>query len=269
MFDWLSSPEAWAALATLTALEIVLGIDNIVFISILTGRLPQEKQARARTIGLGLAMGMRIILLLAISWVMSLTDPLTWLPQIPFLSDVPEHAGDGIGAAPAILTGRDLILLLGGGFLLWKATHEIHQKLEGESESSKTKGAPVSVMSVLIQIALLDLVFSLDSVITAVGMADDIGVMIVAVVLAVLVMMFAAGPISNYVHKHPTLKMLALAFLILIGVTLVAEGLGQHISKGYIYSAMAFSLLVEILNIRAGRAKQPPVELRDSPLEAA
>jgi len=262
MFDWLADPQAWAALATLTALEIVLGIDNIIFISILTGRLPQDQQAKARTIGLALAMGMRIALLFAISWVMSLTEPVGWLPQLPFLSDVPLHPEDGIGSAPALLTGRDLILLLGGAFLLWKATKEIHEKLEGDAHHATERGATASFAGVLVQIALLDIVFSLDSVITAVGMADEIGVMIVAVVLAVGVMMFAAGPISNFVHKHPTLKMLALAFLILIGVTLVAEGLGQHISKGYIYSAMAFSLLVEMLNIRAGR-KNPPVELHE------
>jgi predicted tellurium resistance membrane protein TerC len=261
MFEWLADPQAWAALATLTALEIVLGIDNIIFISILTGKLPADQQARARTVGLGLAMAMRIALLFAISWVMSLTQPISWLPAIPLLSDVPLHPEDGIGAAPAILTGRDLILLLGGGFLLWKATKEIHDKLEGEATHHSEGRAVATIGGVLVQIALLDLVFSLDSVITAVGMADEIGVMIVAIVLAVGVMMFAAGPISNFVHRHPTLKMLALAFLILIGVTLVAESLGQHISKGYIYSAMAFSLLVEMLNIRAGRGK--PVELHE------
>jgi predicted tellurium resistance membrane protein TerC len=262
MFDWFADPQAWAALATLTALEIVLGIDNIIFISILTGRLPKEDQARARTIGLGLAMGMRIALLLAISWVMSLTDPVSWLPQLPFLSDVPLHPEEGLGSAPALLSGRDLILLVGGLFLLWKATREIHEKLEGDGEHATERGKQASFVGVLVQITLLDIVFSLDSVITAVGMADEIGVMIVAVVLAVGVMLFSAGPISNFVHKHPTLKMLALAFLILIGVTLVAEGLGQHISKGYIYTAMAFSLIVEMLNIRVTR-KGPPVELHE------
>jgi predicted tellurium resistance membrane protein TerC len=262
MFEWFADPQAWAALATLTALEIVLGIDNIIFISILTGRLPVESQARARTVGLGLAMGMRIVLLLAISWVMGLTDPISWLPPIPFLSQVPLHPEDGIGGAAAYLTGRDLILLLGGAFLLWKATREIHEKLEGDGDHSSEGRATVSFVGVLVQIALLDLVFSLDSVITAVGMADEVGVMIIAIILAVGVMMFAAGPISNFVHRHPTLKMLALAFLILIGVTLVAESLGQHISKGYIYTAMTFSLLVEMLNIRAGR-RQPPVDLHE------
>jgi predicted tellurium resistance membrane protein TerC len=261
MFEWFADPQAWAALATLAALEIVLGIDNIIFISILTGKLPAEQQARARTTGLALAMFMRIALLFAISWVMSLTEPLSWLPAIPFLSDVPLHPEDGIGAAPAYLTGRDLILLLGGGFLLWKATREIHEKLEGEATHRSERSATATFAGVLVQIALLDLVFSLDSVITAVGMADEIGVMVIAIIVAVGVMMFAAGPISTFVHRHPTLKMLALAFLILIGVTLIAESLGQHISKGYIYSAMAFSLLVEILNIRAGRGK--PVELHE------
>ena len=262
MFDWFADPQAWAALATLTALEIVLGIDNIIFISILTGRLPEAKQARARTLGLILAMGMRIALLFAISWVMGLTEPISWLPQLPFLSDVPLHAEDGLGSAPALLSGRDLILLIGGLFLLYKATKEIHEKLEGDGHIAAEGGKSVSFASVLIQIALLDIVFSLDSVITAVGMADEIGVMVVAVILAVGVMMFAAGPISNFVHKHPTLKMLALAFLIMIGVTLVAEGLGQHIAKGYIYTAMTFSLIVEMLNIRAKKGG-PPVELHE------
>jgi len=262
MFDWLADPQAWAALATLTALEIVLGIDNIIFISILTGRLPADKQARARTLGLVLAMGMRIALLFAISWVMSLTEPISWLPQIPFLSDIPLHPEEGLGSAPALLSGRDLILLIGGLFLLYKATSEIHEKLEGDGHHATEGGKAASFAGVLIQIALLDIVFSLDSVITAVGMADEIGVMVVAVVLAVGVMMFAAGPISNFVHKHPTLKMLALSFLILIGVTLVAEGLGQHIAKGYIYTAMTFSLIVEMLNIRVSK-KAKPVNLHE------
>ncbi len=262
MFDWLADPSAWVAFGTLTALEIVLGIDNIIFISILTGRLPAEQQGRARTIGLGLAMGMRIALLFAISWVMSLTDPVSWLPQLPLLSTAPLHPEEGLGSAPAFLTGRDLILLIGGAFLLWKATREIHEKLEGDGEHAAEKRGGATFAGVLFQIALLDIVFSLDSVITAVGMADDIGVMVAAVVVAVGVMMFAAGPISNFVHKHPTLKMLALAFLILIGVTLVAEGFGQHISKGYIYTAMAFSFIVEMLNIRTSR-KSPTVSLHE------
>lgn len=274
MFDWTADPSAWAALATLTALEIVLGIDNIIFISILTGRLPEDQQARGRTIGLGLAMGMRILLLLSISWVMGLTAVLfdvgDWLPFLADLQPVGEppteaaigHGGPATADGPTQITGRDLILLLGGIFLVGKSTHEIHHKLEGDGEHATEKTKAVSFASVLVQIAILDIVFSLDSVITAVGMAEDIVVMIIAVVVAVGVMMVGAGPISRFVHKHPTVKMLALAFLILIGVTLVAEGLGQHISKGYIYSAMAFSLLVEFLNIRTKRGDNTPsVEL--------
>ena len=265
MLDWLSDPQAWAALATLTVLEVVLGIDNIIFISILTGRLPHEQQARGRTLGLGLAMGMRVLLLLSISWVMGLTAPLF---ELPFLDALAGSGGGGHGGAavgdtsPSVITGRDLILLLGGIFLVGKSTHEIHAKLEGDAHHTTEKARTVSFASVLFQIALLDIVFSLDSVITAVGMAEHVAVMIAAVVIAVGVMMAFATPISNFVHRHPTVKMLALAFLILIGVTLVAEGLNQHVGKGYIYSAMAFSLLVELLNIRAKR-NEPPVELRE------
>ncbi|HLT46360.1 MAG TPA: TerC family protein [Rubricoccaceae bacterium] len=265
MFDWLSDPQAWAALATLTALEIVLGIDNIIFISILTGRLPHDQQARGRTLGLALAMGMRILLLLSLTWVMGLTEVLFEIPFLSGLEGLGETArGHGPAPAdgPAAITGRDIILLLGGLFLIGKSTHEIHAKLEGDAHHAAEKAKTVSFASVLIQIALLDLVFSLDSVITAVGMADEIVVMVIAVIIAVGVMMIFATPISNFVHRHPTVKMLALAFLILIGVTLVAEGLNQHISKGYIYSAMTFSLLVEMLNIRAKR-NQRPVELRE------
>jgi predicted tellurium resistance membrane protein TerC len=239
MFDWLADPQAWAALATLTVLEIVLGIDNIIFISILTGKLPPERQPSARTYGLALAMVTRILLLFSISWVMSLEAELFAL------------FGHGF-------SGRDLILLLGGAFLVWKATHEIHTKLEGEEHAAGLAGKAVSYTGVLVQIALLDIVFSLDSVITAVGMADDLAVMVLAVVIAIGVMMVFATPIATFVHEHPTVKMLALAFLILIGVTLAADGLGQHISKGYIYSAMAFSLFVEFLNIRAGKNKGGP-----------
>src|SRR5690606_29039420 len=258
MFDWFADPQAWAALATLTALEIVLGIDNIIFISILSGRLPEAQQPRARTLGLGLAMGMRILRLLSISWGMGLTAPLC---ELPFLEGVlgGEAHGDDPGALPWVISGRDLILLLGGLFPVGKSTHEIHNKLEGDAHHAAEKGAGVSFVGVLVQIALLDIVFSLDSVITAVGMADEIAVMIIAVVIAVGVMMAFATPISNFVHEHPTVKMLALAFLILIGVNLVAEGLGQHIPKGYIYTAMVFSLAVEFLNLRAKKA-QPPVE---------
>ena len=266
MFDWIADPQAWAALATLTALEIVLGIDNIIFISILTGRLPAEQQPRGRTIGLGLAMGMRILLLLSLSWVMGLTDPLFSLPFLEGLDGLGEsargHGGGGLGDLPSVISGRDLILLFGGAFLVFKSTREIHHKLEGDAEHTTEKAKAVSFTSVLIQIAILDIVFSLDSVITAVGMADEIMVMIIAVVIAVGVMMIFATPISDFVHKHPTIKMLALAFLILIGVTLVAEGMNQHVSKGYIYSAMAFSLIVEFLNIRSKRGKDTPsVEL--------
>lgn len=270
MFEWIADPNAWIALGTLTLLEVVLGIDNIIFISILTGKLPPEQQARGRTIGLGLAMGMRILLLLSLSWVMGLTETLFELPFLDSLIGFGEGArGPGHGGAPpegtpGAITGRDLILLVGGFFLIGKSTHEIHHKLEGDGHSSQETKKAVSFASVLVQIAILDLVFSLDSVITAVGMADEIMVMIIAVVIAVGAMMVFATPISNFVHKHPTVKMLALAFLILIGVTLVAEGLDQHVSKGYIYSAMAFSLIVEFLNIRAKRKKgPPPVELRE------
>ena len=275
MFDWVSDPNAWAALAALTSLEIVLGIDNIIFISILTGRLPEHQQALGRNVGLGLAMGMRILLLFSISWVMGLTSDLFSLADVfPFLEGM-EAFGDrgreGVGHEPGEgdrnplgITGRDLILILGGIFLVGKATHEIHHKLEGDGEHAAEKPKAATLGSVLVQIALLDLVFSLDSVITAVGMAKDLSVMVIAVVIAVGVMMAGAGPISRFVHKHPTVKMLALAFLILIGVTLVAEGFDQHIPKGYIYSSMAFALLVEFLNIRSKRGKQTPsVELHE------
>ena len=237
--DWISSPEAWIALLTLTVLEIVLGIDNIVFISILSGKLPAQQQARARTIGLGLAMGTRVLLLLSLAWIMRLTAPLFSV----------------IGRE---ISGRDLILLLGGVFLIWKATHEIHERLEGHTEADKKSRAAVTMISVLVQIALLDIVFSLDSVITAVGMAKDVGVMIAAIVIAVGFMMFAAGPVSRFVERHPTVKMLALSFLLLIGVTLIAEGFGQHVSKGYVYFAMGFSVFVEALNLRAKKVAGRP-----------
>lgn len=260
MFDWISNPEAWVALATLTSLEIVLGIDNIVFISILASRLPAEQQPRARTLGLALALVGRVGLLLGISVVMALTDPLSWLPQLPFFSATPAEPGE-LGTAPAFLSGRDLILLLGGAFLVYKSTHEIHNKLEGEAHEAGAGRKTATFGSVIFQILLLDLVFSLDSVITAIGMADDIGVMITAVVIAVGVMLLSAGAISTFVQRHPTVKMLALAFLLMIGMVLVAEAFDQHISKGYIYAAMAFSLFVEMLNLRA-KKNVPPVELR-------
>lgn len=242
--EWITDPQLWAALLTLTALEIVLGIDNIIFISILAGRLPAHQQPRARTVGLGLAMFMRVGLLLSITWIMRLTEPL-------------------FTALGNEISGRDIILILGGLFLLAKSTHEIHQKLEGEEGDSTVRGK-AGFNSVVIQIMLLDIVFSFDSVITAVGMTNQIGIMITAVIVAVVFMMYFSGMVSDFVHRHPTIKMLALAFLILIGVALIAEGFDQHISKGYIYFAMAFSVFVEMLNIRMRRKPVPPVELRES-----
>lgn len=238
--EWITSPEAWVALATLTVLEVVLGIDNIVFISILSGRLPEHQQSRARLLGLGLAMFTRIALLASISFLSHLTQP---------LFSVVGHE----------VTGRDLVFLVGGLFLLFKATQEIHERLEGPHEAKQGRKA-ASFASVITQIVLLDIVFSVDSVITAVGMSDHLPVMIIAVVIAVLLMMFAANPIAEFVEKHPTVKMLALAFLILIGTSLIADGLGQHIPKGYIYFAMGFSIGVEMLNMRARSVRQP-VEL--------
>ena len=239
--DWLTDPQAWIALLTLTALEIVLGVDNVVFISILADKLPLEQREKARKVGLGLAMLMRILLLLSITWVVQLTDP---------LFAVLGHE----------ISGRDLILLTGGLFLLWKSTHEMHDQLEGDVGEKSTRIA-ASFRAVIIQILLLDIVFSLDSVITAVGMADDIGVMITAVVVAVGFMFFFSKAIAGFVSKHPTVKMLALSFLLLIGVSLVAEGFEFHIPNGYIYFSMAFSLFVEVMNIRLRRPKQPPVVL--------
>ena len=239
--DWIADPQAWVAFATLTALELVLGIDNIVFISILVGKLPKDRQPSAYRIGLGLALVTRILLLLSISWVMGLSKPLfTLLGQT--------------------ITGRALVLIVGGLFLVAKSTHEIHDKLEG-TEGEKSARAFGSYGAVLAQIVALDIVFSLDSVITAVGMANRIGIMVSAVVIAVVVMMFFAKPIGDFVHEHPTVKMLALSFLLMIGVMLIADGMGHHIPKGYVYFSMAFSLFVEVLNLRA-RAKAAPVELR-------
>ena len=235
-----STPETWVALVTLTVLEIVLGIDNVIFISILVQRLPPETRDKARLIGLGLAMGMRILLLLTISWIIGLT-------------------------APAFTIGRefswrDIILIGGGLFLLWKATTEIHESLEGEEAHAGQPGPVASFGAVLVQIVLLDIVFSLDSVLTAVGLVDEVVIMIIAVVIAVAVMLVASGPLAAFVHKHPTVKILALSFLLLIGVTLVADGFGFHIDKAYIYAAMGFSVLVEGLNLRR-RRKRHPVEL--------
>jgi predicted tellurium resistance membrane protein TerC len=247
MFDWLADPNAWVALATLTALEIVLGVDNIIFISILVGRLPPDKRDLARRLGLSLAMGSRILLLLSLAWIMRLTEPLfTVLAQE--------------------ISGRDLILIGGGLFLLWKSVHEIHASLEGEEAAAAggdaAAAARASFAGVLVQIAIIDIVFSLDSVITAVGLADDVMVMVVAIVAAVAVMMFAAKPIGDFVDAHPTIKILALAFLVLVGVTLIAEGFGTHVPKGYIYFAMAFSFAVEMINIRLRKRAAKPLHLR-------
>lgn len=242
--ELLTNPDTWIALLTLTLMEIVLGIDNVVFISVLVQRLPVELRDRTRTIGLSLAMVMRILLLLTISWIIGLTDPVFTLGDQPF-------------------SVRDLILMVGGVFLIWKATTEIHEALEGEAAHPVAKGAEATMGPLLVQIVLLDIVFSLDSVLTAVGMANDIPVMVTAVILAVVVMLFASGPISHFVHEYPTVKMLALSFLLLIGVTLIADGLGFHVPKDLVYAAMGFSVFVEALNLVARRRVAGlPVELR-------
>ncbi|WP_032092463.1 MULTISPECIES: TerC family protein [Pasteurellaceae] len=231
MFEWMATPEAWIALLTLTALEIVLGIDNIIFISILVSRLPQRQRQSGRLLGLALAMGTRILLLLSLSWLMKLTTPLFVVLEQE-------------------ISGRDLILLLGGLFLVAKSTHEIHHAMLPEEDGGQTVKKQANFFSILAQIAILDIVFSLDSVITAVGMANHLEVMIIAIVLAVGVMMIAAKPIGDFVESHPTLKVLALSFLILVGVALIGEGLDFHIPKGYIYFAMGFSVVVEMINIK-------------------
>jgi len=246
--DWLLNPEIWISLLTLTVLEIVLGIDNIVFISILSGKLPADQQKKARRLGLLLALIMRVALLFSIKWVMSLTGTLI---NIADWLDLQHETAQKF----LKLSGRDLILLLGGLFLIYKSTTEIHHKIEGGDEDHTMKGKAVTFGNVILQIIILDLVFSLDSVITAVGMANEIYVMIAAVVIAVVIMMASAETISNFVNQHPTVKMLALAFLLLIGVSLTAEAFDQHIPKGYIYFAMAFSVLVEYLNLRAQKRK--------------
>lgn len=241
--DWLLNPQSLIALVTLTALEIVLGIDNIVFISILAGRLRGREREKARVVGLALAMISRIALLLSLTWVMRLVRPLFTL----------------FGHT---VSGRDIILLVGGLFLIAKSTHEIHVSLESPEEKARTPKAASKFMSVVLQIMVLDIIFSLDSVITAVGMASEIGVMVLAIVIAVAIMMLAVNGISRFIERHPTIKMLALSFLLLIGVTLVAEGFAVHIPKGYVYFAMAFSLFVEVLNHRIRERASKPVELR-------
>ncbi|MEK7707739.1 MAG: TerC family protein [Verrucomicrobiota bacterium] len=247
--DWIAQPEIWISLLTLTVLEIVLGIDNIVFISILAGKLPPEQQGKARQTGLMLALITRVLLLCGLAFMVRLTKPLFEIPTFGIL-----HEPHGV-------SGRDLILILGGLFLLWKSTHEIHDKLEGEDGEVTSRVAP-KFAAVIVQILLLDIVFSLDSVITAVGMARHLGVMIAAVIIALVFMLFFAGRISDFIHRHPTLKMLALSFLLLIGCALVAEGFHKEIPKGYIYFAMAFSVGVEALNLRVRTKQKPqPVEL--------
>lgn len=231
MFEWIASPEAWVALATLTALEIVLGIDNIIFLSILVGRLPEHQRGLGRTLGLGFAMLTRLGLLFSLTWVMSLTHPF----MSPFGYDI---------------SGRDLILIGGGLFLLYKATVEIHQSVEGGDEQAELKSGSSNFFVIILQIAVLDIVFSLDSVITAVGLVSQISLMAIAIIIAVGVMMFAAKSIGEFVEKHPTVKILALAFLVIVGVTLIMEGFDVHVPKGYIYFAMAFSLGVEMINIK-------------------
>jgi predicted tellurium resistance membrane protein TerC len=246
--EWLTDPDAWIGLLTLTVLELVLGIDNVVFISILSGKLPAHQRKKARLIGLSLAMLLRVLLLLSITWVMSLTRPLFVI------------CGFNV-------TGRAIILIAGGLFLLVKSTHEIHDQMEEHVQQQ----APVvaSFFAVLVQISLLDIVFSLDSVITAVGMVDEIAVMIIAVILAIIVMMVFAGPVSGFVERHPTIKMLALSFLLLIGMNLVAEGVGFHIPKGYTYFAMAFALFVEMLNFKMRSRKPAPRPLQSRRLQNA
>ncbi|RME78654.1 MAG: TerC family protein [Chloroflexi bacterium] len=246
--EWITDPQGWVALVTLVVLEIVLGIDNIIFISILAGKLPQHQQKKARQTGLSLAMFVRIGLLFSLAWIIGLTQPLFTVFHHP-------------------VSGRDLILLAGGLFLLGKSTYEIHEKLEGEEGHAEAR-LRVSFWGVIFQILLLDVVFSLDSVITAVGMAEHLSIMVIAVVIAVLIMLWAAEAVSSFVNRHPTVKMLALSFLLLIGFSLVAEGLQFHIPKGYIYFAMGFSVLVEALNLRL-RAKAEPVKLRVPYVETA
>ena len=242
--DWLADPQIWIAFITLVVLELVLGVDNVIFISILAGKLPAHQQGRARTTGLGLAILSRVLLLFSLSWIIGLTAPLFTLLTFE-------------------ISGRDIILILGGLFLLAKSTHEIHQKLEGVEGHASARVRP-SFASVIVQILLLDVVFSLDSVITAVGMVDQLAIMFAAVIIAAGVMILSAGPISSFVDRHPTIKMLALSFLLLIGFTLIVEGLHQHIPKGYVYFAMAFSVFVEMLNLRLRKVHAAPVKLHEA-----
>lgn len=247
MLELLTDPQAWIAFLTLTALELVLGIDNIIFISILVEKLPKEKREFARRLGLFLAMFMRIGLLATLAWIASMTAPLFSIGEQSF-------------------SGRDIILLAGGIFLIWKSVQEIHQLLEGEEEGSVNKAVAHTFMGIIVQIIIIDLVFSLDSIITAVGMVKELPIMIAAVIAAVALMIAFAGTIGRFIENHPTIKMLALAFLLVVGVVLVADGLGHHVPKGYIYAAMAFSIIVESLNIRMKRKNNPdhkPVDLRD------
>jgi predicted tellurium resistance membrane protein TerC len=241
--DWITNPATWIAFLTLVALELVLGVDNVIFISILSGKLPQEQQKRARTTGIMLAVVTRILLLLSLKWIVGLTDALFSI----YGFDV---------------SGRDVVLFVGGLFLLWKSVHEIHQKLEGEEGQSSAK-VRAAFWSVIAQILVLDIVFSLDSVITAVGMVDEIAIMVAAVVISAIVMVFTSGPLSSFVERHPTIKMLALSFLLLIGFTLIVEALHQHIPKGYIYFAMGFSVFVEMLNLRLRKSTEKPVTLHE------
>lgn len=244
-FDWVSQPESWVALITLVVLELVLGVDNVIFISILAGKLPMEQRDRARMTGIAMAVITRILLLLSLSWIISLEEPLFNLPLM------------NIG-----ISGHDLILIAGGLFLLWKSVNEIHDKLEGV-EGYASSRVYASFWSVIVQIMLLDIVFSLDSVITAVGMVDILMIMIIAVIVAAGVMIFASGPIGHFVEEHPTVKMLALAFLLLIGFTLIVEGVHYDIPKGYVYFAMGFSIFVELLNLRLRARAAEPVNLRE------
>lgn len=245
--EWITSPEAWIALFTLTVLEIVLGIDNIIFVAILAERVKEESRAKARRVGLGIAIGSRVALLFSIVWIMRLTEPLFSLLDQE-------------------VSGRDLILIVGGMFLLFKSTREIHHKLEGDDPERSSREGTATFFSVIVQIALLDLVFSLDSVITAVGVADDLPVMVIAVLIAGFFMIVSAEGVSGFVSRHPTVKVLALSFLLLIGMSLVAEGMGQHIPKGYIYFAMGFSVFVEMINLRA-KSNRNPVHLRGPSFE--